>query len=83
MSAMVQEYGARPLRRAITRIVDDPLSDAILNGELKDGDVAYVDVDAAGTVSVSTVQPSDETIFKSEIVNSTLLKRRSDAVVNA
>ncbi|CAL5223254.1 g5736 [Coccomyxa viridis] len=78
-----QEYGARPLRRAITRIVDDPLSDAILSGELKDGDVAYIDVDAAGTVSVSTVQPSDEPVFKSEIVDSTLLKRRSDAIVNA
>lgn len=79
----LQEYGARPLRRAITRIVDDPLSDAILNGDLKDGDVAYVDVDAAGAVSVSNVQPSEKTIFKSEIVNSSLLKRRTDAIVNA
>ena len=79
----MQEYGARPLRRAITRIVDDPLSDAILIGELKDGDVAYVDLNAAGTVSVSANEPSSETIFKSEIVNSTLLKKRSGIVVNA
>ena len=80
---LLQEYGARPLRRAITRIVDDPLSDAILSGELKEGEVAHVDVDAAGTVTVSTVQPSEENLFKSEIVDSTLLKRRSDAIVNA
>ena len=79
----MQEYGARPLRRAITRIVDDALSDAILNGELADGDVAYVDVDAAGTVSVSNVQPDSKMVFKSEIVDSTLLKRRNDAIVNA
>ena len=82
-SSCVQEYGARPLRRAITQIVDDALSDAILNGELADGNVAYVDVDAAGTVSVSNVQPDSEMVFESEIVNSTLLKRRNDAIVNA
>lgn len=79
----VQEYGARPLRRAITRIVDDALSDAILSGKLADGNVAYMDVDAAGTVSMSTVHPGAETLFKSEIIDSTLLKRRSDVIVNA
>ncbi|CAK0784796.1 hypothetical protein CVIRNUC_008000 [Coccomyxa viridis] len=78
-----EEYGARPLRRAITRIVDDALSDAILNGELADGDVAYVDIDAKGLVSVSNVQPDRDLVFKSEIVDSTLLKRRNDAIVNA
>ena len=83
LSSSVQEYGARPLRRAITRIVDDALSDAILNGALADGDVAYVDIDAAGTVSVSNVQPDSKMVFKSEIVDSTLLKRRNDAIVNA
>lgn len=80
----MQEYGARPLRRAITRIVDDPLSDAILGGELAEGDVAYVDINATGTVSVSPVHPGDEEPrFQSEIVESPRLKRRSDAVVNA
>ena len=28
------EYGARPLRRAVTRLVEDPISDALLSGEL-------------------------------------------------
>jgi ATP-dependent Clp protease ATP-binding subunit ClpC len=31
------EYGARPLRRAIQRLVEDPLSEAILRGEFREG----------------------------------------------
>ena len=29
------EYGARPLRRAVERLLEDPLSDAILRGDFK------------------------------------------------
>lgn len=29
-----QEYGARPLKRAITKYIENPLSDAIINGEV-------------------------------------------------
>ena len=32
------EYGARPLRRAIRVYIEDPLSEAILRGEIKDGE---------------------------------------------
>ena len=35
--------GARPLKRAITALVDDPLSDALLSGALEEGDVARLD----------------------------------------
>ena len=38
------EYGARPLRRAIQRLVEDPLSEAILRGEFKDGSRIRVEV---------------------------------------
>lgn len=31
------KYGARPLRRAIQRYLEDELSDMILKGELKNG----------------------------------------------
>ncbi|CAI0449756.1 unnamed protein product [Linum tenue] len=41
-------YGARPLRRAVTNIVENPLSEALLGGEFKPGDTAIVDVDATG-----------------------------------
>ncbi|MBN1375332.1 MAG: AAA family ATPase [Dehalococcoidia bacterium] len=32
------EYGARPLRRAIQRYIENPLSSKIISGEVKDGD---------------------------------------------
>ncbi len=37
-------YGARPLRRAIQRHVENPLSSRILQGEIKDGDTVVVGV---------------------------------------
>lgn len=45
-------YGARPLRRAITRRLEDSLAEAILSGQIKDGDTVSVDVDEAGQVKV-------------------------------
>ncbi len=41
-------YGARPLKRAIQRFVEDPLSEMILMAELAPGDVIEVDVAADG-----------------------------------
>eukprot|EP00897_Mesotaenium_endlicherianum_P002931 jgi/Mesen1/2666/ME000167S01816 len=41
-------YGARPLRRAVTRLVEDPLSEALLQGAFEAGDTALVDVGADG-----------------------------------
>ncbi|MBD2663754.1 endopeptidase Clp ATP-binding chain [Richelia sinica FACHB-800] len=49
-------YGARPLRRAIMRLLEDSLAEEILSGRIKDGDVAYVDVDDNGTVQVTAQQ---------------------------
>ena len=40
-----QEFGARPLRRAIQTHVDDVLADAILAGELQPGQTAIVTVE--------------------------------------
>ena len=39
------EYGARPLRRAIQRYVENPLSSKIISGEVKDGDRVKVSVE--------------------------------------
>ncbi|MGH2405268.1 MAG: AAA family ATPase, partial [bacterium] len=36
-------FGARPLRRAIQRLVEDPLSDELLKGQFRGGDVVVVD----------------------------------------
>ncbi|RMA92483.1 AAA family ATPase [Hydrogenothermus marinus] len=36
-------YGARPLRRAIQKYVETPLSELILKGEVKSGDIVLID----------------------------------------
>ncbi|MGB7406838.1 MAG: AAA family ATPase, partial [Pacificimonas sp.] len=36
-------YGARPLKRAIQRHVQDPLADKILSGEIPDGSTVHID----------------------------------------
>jgi ATP-dependent Clp protease ATP-binding subunit ClpC len=38
-------YGARPLRRAVMRLLEDSLAEEFLSGRLGDGDSAVVDVD--------------------------------------
>lgn len=46
-------YGARPLRRAITSLIEDPLSEAFLYGECKQGDTVLIDLDASGNPFVT------------------------------
>jgi ATP-dependent Clp protease ATP-binding subunit ClpB len=43
-------YGARPLKRAIQREIETPLSRLILKGEVKDNSVVHADVSEAGIV---------------------------------
>ena len=38
-------YGARPLRRAVMRLLEDSLAEEVLSGRIKDGDSAQVDVE--------------------------------------
>ncbi|KAJ1270834.1 hypothetical protein BS78_06G081600 [Paspalum vaginatum] len=59
-----RSYGARPLRRAVTQLVEDAISEAILLGQFKPGDTILMDIDAAGKPCLSrlndqTVQLSD------------------------
>uniref|UniRef100_J3LXI5 Clp R domain-containing protein n=2 Tax=Oryza brachyantha TaxID=4533 RepID=J3LXI5_ORYBR len=61
-----QSYGARPLRRAVTQLVEDVISEAILSGQFKPGDTIMMDTDATGKPCLSrlnnqTVQLSDPT----------------------
>jgi len=39
------QYGARPLRRAVQRLIEDPLSEEILLGKFEANDTVLVDVD--------------------------------------
>ncbi|MBE7382845.1 MAG: ATP-dependent Clp protease ATP-binding subunit [Leptolyngbya sp. SIO1E4] len=59
-------YGARPLRRAIMRLLEDTLAEEILSGRLKEGDLAVVDVDDAGKVMI---QPSERRELLSQAVD--------------
>ena len=43
-------FGARPLKRAIQRELQDPLALKILSGEFKEGDTIQVDRDSEGLV---------------------------------
>ncbi|KAF8669843.1 hypothetical protein HU200_051017 [Digitaria exilis] len=45
-------YGARPLRRAVVRLLEDTLADKVLDGDIVEGDKVTVDADAAGNVNV-------------------------------
>jgi ATP-dependent Clp protease ATP-binding subunit ClpC len=45
-------YGARPLRRAIMRLLEDSLAEEILTGKVRDGADIVVDVDDDGKVIV-------------------------------
>ena len=47
-----REYGARPLRRAVASLVEDPAADLLLSGRMKKGDTLHV-IAREGTVEVS------------------------------
>ena len=49
-------FGARPLKRAIQRDLQDPLARHILEGSIRDGESIYVDVSPDG----------DELVFSSK-----------------
>jgi ATP-dependent Clp protease ATP-binding subunit ClpB len=57
-------YGARPLKRAIQREIETPLSRAILKGEVKDNSVVLADV-ANGQVAFRT-EPRAESVVSSQ-----------------
>ncbi|ERN06429.1 chaperone protein ClpD, chloroplastic isoform X1 [Amborella trichopoda] len=54
-----RSYGARPLRRAVTLLVEDVLSEALLTGEYKQGDTALIDVDSTGNPFVTRHENPD------------------------
>jgi len=45
-------YGARPLRRAIQRLLEDAMAERMLGGDITEGDSVIMDVDSEGNVTV-------------------------------
>ncbi|MET0262565.1 MAG: ATP-dependent Clp protease ATP-binding subunit, partial [Rariglobus sp.] len=58
-----EKYGARPLRRAVEHYLEDPLAEAILRGDVKDGDTILVtrNGEALEFKQKSPSQPSPDT----------------------
>ena len=52
--------GARPLRRVIQNEVEDILSDELLGGKIKAGDLALVDLDEDGKIVIRCQKPKPE-----------------------
>jgi ATP-dependent Clp protease ATP-binding subunit ClpC len=50
-------FGARPLRRTIQRLLENPLSNAILRGEFKKGDKVYADAHNGEIVLSLYIEP--------------------------
>jgi ATP-dependent Clp protease ATP-binding subunit ClpB len=48
-------YGARPLKRAVQRYLQDPLADALLKGEVPDGSTVLVD-EGEGALTLTTAE---------------------------
>jgi ATPases with chaperone activity, ATP-binding subunit len=60
------ELGARPLRRAIQRLLEDPLSEKVLNKDFPAGSTILVDVDEedAERLSFAAVETPDQPAFE-------------------
>ena len=78
--------GARPLRRAIQREIEDNLSEKILFGELRPGTIVVVDVEGSGAEakfsfgsSPKSALPTDVTV-PADIVPTDAVPEPSDAV---
>jgi ATP-dependent Clp protease ATP-binding subunit ClpB len=54
-------YGARPLKRALQRELQDPLANFILEGHVREGDHVIADVNEAGDGMEFTTVPQSET----------------------
>ena len=84
----LQEYGARPLRRAVANTLESVLSDALLHQRLVSGDTALLECDAAGTVVVTVQSTASFEPLRNSIVQADGLLNKINAdvekdVVNA
>jgi ATP-dependent Clp protease ATP-binding subunit ClpC len=60
------DYGARPLRRAIERLIEDPMAEQLLREELEEMKTIYADIDEAGEkLTFSTEPPATNPAEKS------------------
>jgi ATP-dependent Clp protease ATP-binding subunit ClpC len=82
------QFGARPMRRAVQRIVEDSISDAIVQGYLVDDDSAVFDllegaVNGNGSYQVLVTRSRDDVKLYIEVEESSrdTLVNQSDAII--
>jgi ATP-dependent Clp protease ATP-binding subunit ClpC len=52
-----EKFGARPLKRAIQKYIEDPIAEEIINNRLEEGDILKIDFDKAGdSIKVQVVK---------------------------
>lgn len=61
-----QQFGARPLHRAIQKYLEDPLAEEILNMSIKEGDVLIADLDTESQKIKFTIKQKPEKKEKSK-----------------
>lgn len=58
-----QQYGARPLNRAIQKYLEDPVAEEILKGDLREGDTLLADHEEGTENLVITVKRKEEEVI--------------------
>jgi ATP-dependent Clp protease ATP-binding subunit ClpB len=62
------QYGARPMRRAIQRLIQDPLALKVINGEFTEGDTVHVDAGPAEGELIFTKQVGQAPDLPTEVL---------------
>ena len=59
-----EQYGARPLKRAVQKYVEDVLAEAIISAELHIGDTISIDLAENGEETVVNVIPTETKVLE-------------------
>ena len=59
-----EQYGARPLKRAVQKYVEDVLAEAIISAEMHIGDTISIDLAEGGEETVVNVIPSQKKVLE-------------------
>jgi len=62
-------YGARPLKRAIQKYLEDPMAEVLIKAELKEGDTIYVGFNSAKSEIKIRIQKKKEELTPPPIIN--------------
>ena len=59
-----EQYGARPLKRAVQKYVEDVLAEAIISANLHIGDTISIDLDEKGEETIVNVIPNEKKVLE-------------------